>query len=323
MTLSPVDLALAWGLDAAIGDPGWIPWPHPVVAIGRGAGRLEGLLRSRDPDPWIAIVAGGLFWVVVVGASAAAGAVALTVAGWLHPLLERALGIYLASACLATRGLDQEARAVARLLRRGRLDQARRQLARIVGRDTESLPAREVARGAVETVAENASDGVVAPLLYLGVGGALGWGPLLGLAYKAVNTLDSMVGYRTPRHEYFGKVSARLDDAANWVPARLTAVLTAVVAQALWRRGRPAWAMAQRDGRLHKSPNSGYPEAAFAGALGVSLGGTSTYGGVARHSPRLGDPGPALESGHVERSLVLLWAVSLAGLALAAGLTLL
>jgi adenosylcobinamide-phosphate synthase len=228
-----------------------------------------------------------------------------------HPVAGRAVAVYFAYACLATRGLDAEARAVTRLLRRARPEEARRRLARIVGRDTEQLSPPQIVRATVETVAENASDAVVAPLLYLSVGAALGWGPLLGLAYKAVNTLDSMVGYRDQRHEHLGKVSAVADDAANWVPARLTVVVTAVAAQLLWRRGRACLAVALRDGRLHKSPNAGYPEAAFAGALGVSLGGTNTYAGVPRPSPRIGDPGPPLEAMHVYRGLRLLWGGSI------------
>jgi adenosylcobinamide-phosphate synthase len=207
---------------------------------------------------------------------------------------------------------------VARLVEKGRLAEARSRLGRIVGRDTEGLPAPEVLRGALETVAENSSDGVVAPLFFLGLGGVLGWGPLLGLAYKAVNTLDSMVGYRNERYENFGKASALLDDLANWVPARLTVLLVAAASALLGEDGRGALRVAWRDGRLHKSPNSGYPEASFAGALGVRLGGTNTYAGVPRPSPHIGDPGPPLAPGHVLRALRLLWGASLSAAVLAA-----
>ncbi|RMG85861.1 MAG: cobalamin biosynthesis protein CobD [Candidatus Dadabacteria bacterium] len=307
----PGHLLAAWLLDAAFGDPAWIPWPHPVVAIGRAISRLEAKLYAAEGALW----RGALLWAAVV-ASAFGGAWGLwRLARGLHPALGAAVGVYLAYACLATRALDQEAREVGRLVRRGRVEAARRWLARIVGRDTADLPPPQILRAAVETVAENASDGVVAPLFYLALGAALGLGPALAVAYKAVNTLDSMVGYRNPRYERFGRVSARADDVANWIPARLTAVVAALAAEILWRRGRRALRVAWRDGRLHKSPNAGFPEAAFAAALGVELGGPARYGGVLRASPRLGDPGPLPGPDHLDRALRLLWAVS----ALAAG----
>ncbi|MHB8765713.1 MAG: adenosylcobinamide-phosphate synthase CbiB [Deferrisomatales bacterium] len=312
MTFTAADLLLAWALDAALGDPRWVPWPHPVVLVGRAAGWLEPRLRSASDSQSTLVLKGVAFWALLVGGTAAAAGALLAAAAALHPWLGRAAAVYLAYACLATRCLDAEARTVAGLLDRGRLADARRHLAGLVGRDTDGLSAPEVARGAVETVAENTSDGAVAPLFFLALGALAGWGPLLGLAYKAVNTLDSTVGYRDERYEWFGKAAARLDDVANWVPARLTAALAALGAELLWRRGRPAWRIACRDGRLHRSPNSGFPEAAFAGALGVELGGTNTYRGVPRPSPRIGDPGPSLEARHVRRSLALLWAASAA-----------
>ncbi|MEW6487425.1 MAG: adenosylcobinamide-phosphate synthase CbiB [Thermodesulfobacteriota bacterium] len=316
MPFTPADLLAAWLLDAAIGDPRWIPWPHPVVLMGRAVSRLEGWLWRPGDAPWGRFWRGAVLWALVVAGAAAAAWGGLAVAHWVHPWMGRALSIYLAYACLATRDLDAEARAVEGYLHRGRLGDARLRLARIVGRDTQHLPPPEVARATVETVAENASDGAVAPLLYLGLGGLLGWGPTLAVAYKAVNTLDSSVGYRDARYEHFGKLAARADDGANWVPARVTAALAAVAAQVLWGSGRPALRIAWRDGRLHASPNSGFPEAAFAGALGVGLGGTNTYRGVPRRCPPIGDPGPELGPVHIGRARGLLWAVS----ALALGL---
>jgi adenosylcobinamide-phosphate synthase len=318
-TFSPTDLLLAWALDAVFGDPRWIPWPHPVVAIGRGVTFLDGVLYRTDASPVRLVCRGLILWVGVVLGTAVAGWTLLAVASWAHPLVGRAAAIYVAYACLATRCLDAEARAVAGLLRRAKVPEARRRLSRIVGRDTEGLSRPEIVRATVETVAENTSDAVVAPLFYLALGAFLGWGPMLGLAYKAINTLDSMVGYRDERHQHFGKVSAVADDLANWIPARVTVVVTAVAAQVLWRRGRACTAVAVRDGRLHRSPNAGYPEAAFAGALGVSLGGTNSYRGVDRASPRIGDPSTELNTGHVYRSLGLLWGGSVAMLLFAAG----
>ncbi len=314
MTFGAADLAVAWLLDAVLGDPARLPWPHPVVVVGRMVRRLEGAWHG-GPDATFPVLRGFALWVTVVGAAAGAAWAAWAAAWALHPVLGRLVGVYLAYACLATRDLSDEARAVARRLRQGRLDAARRRLGRIVGRDTGALPATAVARAAVETVAENASDGVLAPLFYLVVGGILGAGPALGVAYKAANTLDSMVGYRDERYERFGKASARLDDLLNWVPARLTAVGAVLGAQTLWRRGGPAARIALRDGRLTTSPNAGFPEAAWAGALGIVLGGPRTYRGSLHPAPRLGAPGR--EPGHrdVGRAVHLLWAVSVAAAA--------
>lgn len=318
MSFSGTDVLTAWLLDAALGDPDWIPWPHPVVLIGQGAQRLEARLRRPGDGAALQVALGAVFWCAVVGGATAAAGLALAVTGWLWPALGQALAVYLAYSCLATRSLDAETRAVVRLTEAGDLREARRRLSRIVGRDTEGLPAPEILRGALETTAENASDGIVAPLFYLALGAALGWGPLLAVAYKAVNTLDSMVGYRDERYEHFGKASARLDDLANWLPARLTALLAAAAAVLAREDARGALRVAARDGRLHKSPNSGYPEAAFAGALGVRLGGTNTYRGVPRPSPYIGDGGQPLSPDHLRRALRLLWATSALGALLAA-----
>jgi adenosylcobinamide-phosphate synthase len=312
MAFTAADLLLAWALDALLGDPRWIPWPHPVVLVGRAAERLEARLRVPGLPPSRLLERGACFWVLVVGGTAAAAGILLSAAQAVHPWLGRALAVYLAYSCLATRALDTEARAVATALERGRLPEARRLVARIVGRDTDTLSEAGVARAAVESVAESTSDGVVAPLFFLTAGAALGWGPLLALAYKAANTLDSTVGHRDERYEHFGKVSARADDGANWIPARATALFAAGAAQLLWRRGAEAARAARRDARKHASPNAGFPEAAFAGALGVQLGGTNTYGGVPVESPRLGEPGAEPSASHIGASLSLLWAVSAA-----------
>lgn len=310
MPFHATDLLVAWILDALLGDPAWIPWSHPVVLVGRACTALEARLRRAGDSPLVTMAKGAALWGVVVGGSWLAVLLALSVLGRLHPLLQRAACVYLAYACLATRNLDREAREVARLVETAHLEEARIHLSRVVGRDTAALAPPEVLRGALETTAENSSDGVVAPLFYLALGGALGLGPTLGLAYKAVNTLDSMVGYRNERYEHFGKASALLDDGANWVPARLTVLLVAGAAWLLREKPREALDLARRDGPLHKSPNSGYPEAAFAGALGVQLGGTNWYGGVPRVSPRIGNPSPPLTPGDVRRALRLLWAAS-------------
>jgi adenosylcobinamide-phosphate synthase len=196
------------------------------------------------------------------------------------------------------------------------LETARTQLARIVSRETTDLPETEIVRGTVESVAENSSDGVIAPLFYLALGGVP-----LALTYKAVNTLDSMLGYRTGRYEYLGKAAARLDDLANVIPARMTAAALIGAAWSLGSRynARNAWRITWRDGHKHASPNSGYPEAAVAGALGVQLGGPSRYCGELVEKPTLGDALQPLHPEHIARSLRLLDRASVLALATCVG----
>lgn len=267
-------------LDLLLGDPRWLP--HPVVATGKLISFLEKLLRRAIPNERLGgvllllLTVGvtyGLAWGIVRGAKA------------IHPAAGVAVSALLGWSCLAARSLHGESKLVADALQRGDLPEARWFLSRIVGRDTADLPEQEIWRGAVETVAENTSDGVIAPLLFLMVGGAP-----LALAYKAVNTLDSMVGYKNERYLRLGWASARFDDLVNLIPARLTGLLMALAAPLVGLSGRNAWRIMLRDGRNHSSPNSGIPEAAAAGALGVRLGGTNVYFGRPVAKPTIGDP---------------------------------
>ena len=254
------------GLDLALGDPPWLP--HPVRAIGWLITRLE---------PWcrrLPLYLGGIvLWLLVVGASAS---IVWLTSSW--------LAIFWIWTLLAVRDLDVQALRVIVSLRDGDLVTARQRLSLIVGRDTASLDEPEILRATVETVAESLSDGIVGPLFYLALGG-----PAAMAGFKAASTLDSMCGYRNERYREFGWASARLDDAANFVPARLSVLLVALGALLL---GYDAWGAlrcAFRDGRSQPSPNSGYPEAAVAGALGVRLGGLNYYQGVASAKATLGD----------------------------------
>lgn len=280
--MNPVDLLLAFLLDLAVGDPPRMP--HPVVLLGRLISRLEALLRRFGGGPAAERLAGVILAVAVVGGTYLATAALLTWAGRLSALLERALQVWLVAASVAARGLAGAARAVYEPLVAGDLPAARRNLAMIVGRDTAALPPEEVLRGAVETVAENTVDGVVSPLFYALLGGAP-----LAMAFKAVSTLDSMVGYRNERYRWFGWASARLDDAANYLPARLTGLLMAVAARLLGLDARRALLVVRRDAAKHPSPNGGIPEAAVAGALGVRLGGLNYYDGRPSFRAHLGD----------------------------------
>jgi adenosylcobinamide-phosphate synthase len=225
--------------------------------------------------------------------------------------------------------LADAARAVLKKLDEGDIAAARKELSLIVGRDTQSLDEPEIVRAVVETVAENASDGVIAPLLYLAIGG-----PALALAYKAVNTLDSMIGYKNARYLHFGWAAARLDDIVNFIPARITAILICLSA-VITRWFTPLvsavifffrthselrtvnselfipWRIMMRDRNNHTSPNSGYPEAAMAGALGIRLGGPSTYAGQLSLKPFIGEADCPIAKKHIEKSVQLLYSATL------------
>ena len=267
-------------LDLLLGDPRWLP--HPVVGIGRFITEAEGWLRQTGMN---ARAAGALLLLLTVGTTAGGAWLLLAGAALLHPLAGQLAALFLAYTCLAARSLHGESKVVADALAAGDLPLARQLLSRIVGRDTAGLDEPEIWRALVETVAENTSDGVIAPLLCLMVGG-----PVLGLAYKAVNTLDSMVGYKNDRYLQFGRASARCDDLVNWLPARLTGLLMVIVAPLFGLSLPGAWRIMVRDGRNHSSPNSGIPEAAAAGSLGVRLGGTSSYFGQPVVKPTIGNP---------------------------------
>ena len=256
-------------LDQIAGDP---RCGHPVALFGSAAARLETRMWRDDR------AAGAGYAVALVAAPAVLGLLPRGLpAPWLAAAT--ALGTW---TVLGSHSLSAEAEAVAAHLRRGDLPAAREQLTHLVGRRTDSLDEAEIARATVESVAENTSDAVVAPLLWGAVAGLPGL-----LAYRAVNTLDAMVGHHSPRYENFGFVSARADDAANYLPARLTAVFTALVAPAAGGSGRGALAAARADGRRHPSPNAGVAEAAFAGALGIRLGGRNDYGSHVEDRPVL------------------------------------
>jgi adenosylcobinamide-phosphate synthase len=274
-------LLLGSALDAALADP---RRGHPVAVFGTAAARAEHRL-------WAASRArGALFAVACAGPAATAGWAGQRLAGR-RALPGAALAAAATWAVLGGASLAAEAAGISRALAADDLDGARRRLPALCGRDPAGLTAAELARAAVESVAENTCDAVVAPLLWGAVAGA---GGLLG--YRAVNTLDAMVGHHSMRYERFGWAAARLDDVANLVPARLTAVLAVALAPAVGGSRRAALRTLRRDGGAHPSPNAGRCEAAFAGALGVSLGGTNVYQGRAERRGTLGDgppPGPA------------------------------
>lgn len=292
-------ILLAILLDLLLGDPRWLP--HPVQGIGWLAQRAEAPLRRLIANPKLAGVV-AVVW--VVGSTVLIGFGLLKAASFLHPLAGDIVAILLLYTCLATRSLHDHALAVYRPLVAGNLVEARQRVSCLVGRDTEQLDEAEVTRAAVESVAENTVDGCTAPLLYACLAGPLG-----ALAYKAISTLDSTFGYKNERYLQFGWASARLDDLANLVPARLTALLTVAAAFVLRLRVGNAWRIFWRDRHNHPSPNGGQIESSVAGALGVQLGGVNSYFGQPSTRPFMGDPLQPLAARHILQAVRLMWLV--------------
>lgn len=309
------ELVLAAGLDLIMGDPRRLP--HPVRAMGQVIAWCDDHVREICRSPLSLRVAGFGLAVALPLSVYAIGRWMILEAGAMAGWFGMVVTIGLASSTLAGRDLWDHVRAVKKPLQRGDIVGARQAVAMIVGRDTQELSESEVVRATVETVAESTADGVIAPLFYLMLGG-----PPLALAYKAVNTLDSMVGHRDERHIDFGWASARLDDVANWIPARLAAVLLLLatgLAMLKLNRMIRGWHVLRRDGGNHPSPNSGRPEAAMAGALGVQLGGTNYYNGIANERPTLGDGRRALVVGDIMLAAQLMGVASLLGVMIGAG----
>lgn len=309
------ELLIASALDALIGDPPRMP--HPVRAMGRCITWCDDHVRTLCRSAASLRVAGICVASGLPLMTYLAGTVAIDGAERMASWLGSVLSIGLASTTLAARDLWDHVRAVDGPLQAGDLPTARRALAMIVGRDTSALSESEIARATVETVAESAADGVIAPLFYLAIGGAP-----LALAYKAINTLDSMIGHRDERHVDFGWASARLDDLANWIPARMAAVLLILGAGLVTGRPdrvREGWRVFRCDGSKHPSPNSGRPEAAMAGILGVRLGGRNVYDGIEQERPFIGERGRMTEPHDIAVASRVMVAASMLGIFLSAG----
>lgn len=277
-------LLIGFGIDLLAGDPHGLP--HPVILIGRLVSFLERRLRRLLPaTPFGERIAGGLLWLATASVSFVFPLLLLHVCRRVSPWLALAAESLLCWQILAARSLRDEAMKVYTALETGSLAQARRAVSMIVGRDTERLDDAGVTRAAVETVAENTSDGVVAPLFYLALGGAP-----LGLLYKAVNTMDSMLGYIEPPYRYIGAIPARMDDVFNLLPSRLSAVLMLACGWLLRLDVKNGWRIFRRDRRRHASPNSAQTESVCAGLLGVRLAGDAWYHGVLHRKESIGDP---------------------------------
>jgi adenosylcobinamide-phosphate synthase len=298
-------IAAACLLDWIAGDPEW--FPHPVRWMGRCIQLAESLLRWPGQSASDELVAGAALTAALVGGSYLGTAKAIELAYRIGTVTGMATEILLGWTCVASRNLVDESLAVIRALQQEDLVLARQRLSRIVGRDTQSLDETEIHRAVIETLAESACDGIVAPLSYMAIGGVP-----MAMAYKAVNTLDSMIGHADQRYFYFGKVAARLDDVANYLPSRLTALaLAAAAGMGSGTSAASAVRIWQRDGGKHKSPNAGQPESAMAGALQVRLGGENTYAGERIAAPLLGAEFERPARRHAKRALRLVAAISL------------
>lgn len=283
-----------------LGDPRW--FPHPVKGIGRLALLIENPLRRLFSPR----TAGVLAVLLVVTISTGLVWLCCHLATVLHPLCGALVSILLLYTCFAMQDLRQHALAVYRALAAGDLTHARSKVALLVGRDTENLNAEEITRATLESVAENTVDGVTAPLLFAFVAGAPG-----AILYKAINTLDSTWGYKNERYLQFGWVAARLDDLANFLPARISALLVPLAAWLMGQNAGQAWRVFRRDRHKHPSPNGGQIEAAFAGALRIQLGGKISYAGKISTRPCLGDPLERIIPEKIKMALRLMLATSL------------
>lgn len=304
-------------LDAIFGDPAWLP--HPVVLMGKAITALEKRLRTQFPKtPQGELCGGAVLAAVLPVGTFLITALVCRLAAALHPLARLAVQMFWCAQALAAKGLAQESRNVYKELQKQDLPAARKAVARIVGRDTQNLTAEGVTKAAVETVAENASDGVIAPLLYMLLGGAP-----LALTYKAINTMDSMLGYKNQKYLYFGRAAARLDDVANYLPSRLAGLLWVAAAALTGSSARGAWKIWRRDRRNHASPNSAQTESACAGALGVQLAGPAYYFGEYYDKPAIGDALRPVEPKDILRADRMMYAESLLALVLGIALRLL
>lgn len=293
-------IPVAFALDWMIGDPRWKY--HPIRVMGKMIENLEPRFRAMITHRFIA---GGAFALSLIGGTFCISFIFTGLLWSVSPLAGFVFETVLVFFCISARDLEKSAMSVYQLMVDGNTDKAKRELAMIVGRDTEHLSEEAVSRACVETVSENLVDGVIAPIFFAALGGAP-----LALAYKMTNTLDSMVGYKNEKYLFFGKASARIDDIANYLPARLAVPLIVLAAKILTGNGSMAFQTAKNEGRRHTSPNAGYSEAAFAGAFAIRLGGPNYYQGTLVEKPFIGSGFGNVKPVHIKKSCDLMMLTS-------------
>ena len=308
-------------MDLLLGDPYWLP--HPIRLIGNWISFLEKrLLGSKTEEkhttPEQEQRRGMLLVLAVLSSTVFVTAVLLLGAYRLHPYLGVVIESIMTYQILATKCLKVESMKVYQELKKGDIAASRKAVSMIVGRDTECLDETGVAKAAIETVAENTSDGVIAPMIFTAIGG-----PILGFFYKAVNTMDSMVGYKNDKFLYFGRAAAKFDDVMNFIPSRISGILMILAAPLVKLDGKNAWKIFKRDRLCHASPNSAQTEAVMAGALQVQLAGDAWYFGKKHEKPTIGDPIRPVEIADIARANRLLYAASVLGMIVFNGIKLL
>lgn len=271
-------------LDLLLGDPYWLP--HPIRLIGNLISKTETWLRKQEADEKRDLKLGRWMVFIVLFSTVVMTCLILGAAYWVHPVVGVIIETIMTYQIVATKCLKVESMKVYERLKASDIPGSRKAVSMIVGRDTSVLDAEGIAKAAIETVAENTSDGVIAPLIYMAIGG-----PVLGFAYKSINTMDSMIGYKNDKYLYFGRAAAKLDDVVNYVPARISAYLMIAAAFISGKAysGKRAWTIYRRDNRNHASPNSAQTEAVCAGALGIRLAGDASYFGKVVKKPFIGD----------------------------------
>ncbi len=304
-------LPIGFVIDLILGDPHG--WPHPVIWIGKLISFLEKRLRRVFPKtPAGEKAAGAVLWILTAGISLVLPLAILRLAGRVTPWLRLAIESIMCWQILATKSLRVESMKVYRALKTGDLEASRYAVSMIVGRDVKTLDDKGVARAAVETVAENSSDGIVAPLIFLALGGAP-----LGFFYKAVNTMDSMLGYVEEPYKNIGLVPAKMDDVLNFIPARISALLMLLGGGLLGLDVKNGWRIFRRDRYKHASPNSAQTESVCAGLLGLRLAGDAWYHGVLHKKEYIGDPVREIVYDDIPRACYLLYVTAVLALVLA------
>ncbi len=289
-------IPIAFILDLAIGDPMFAH--HPVRYMGKAIEYFEPRFRKL---PFDLVFSGIFFAVFLISATWAIAAAILFISYCIHPWLKIFFEIIMIYFSISFNGLEKAAYEIYALLKLNKTEKAKYELSMIVGRDVENLDKGQIARACVETVAENLVDGVISPLFFAAMGGA----PLI-MAYKMINTLDSMTGYKNEKYMKFGKGPARIDDIANFIPARISIIIIAISAWILGKKGKQSFITAIKEGKNHKSPNAGYPEAAFAGALSIKLGGPNFYGKKLVVKPFIGEKFGDVSPDHIPKSCHLM-----------------